>query len=89
MHLVEVVTVPGLVTGSRRVVEVLTLAARAGVAPPSDPMETSVWLFGTVATQGIVAIERAMLLSTASMTLGMWAKDEPAGVSELWSALAA
>jgi superfamily II DNA or RNA helicase len=69
--------------------EVLTLAARAGVAPPSDPMETSVWLFGTVATQGIVAIERAMLLSTASMTLGMWAKDEPAGVSELWSALAA
>ena len=62
---------------------------RAGVAPPSDPMETSVWLFGTVAAQGIVAIERAMLLSTASMTLGMWAKDEPAGVSELWSALAA
>lgn len=61
---------------------------RAGVAPPSDPMETSVWLFGTVAAQGIVAIERAMLLSTASMTLGMWAKDEPSGVSELWGALA-
>jgi hypothetical protein len=30
-----------------------------------------------------------MLLSTASMTLGMWAKDEPSGVSELWSALSA
>ena len=32
-------------------------------------METSVWLFGTVATQGIVAIERAMLLSTAVETM--------------------
>ena len=67
--------------------EVLTLAAHVGVTPPADPMTTSTWLLGTVASQGTIAVDRAMLLSTAAMTLALWNDAEPPGVTELWAAL--